>query len=243
MNVYSLAYYRDDASGYESPEAGTSRGVFFEQFLPAVLRAVFAIFPDWELRIHHDDRVQATRYWPVLRALADRGRLRLIDCGPSLALCRSMLWRCMPFWDPAVDVFACRDIDSLPQPRERVMLEEFIASDKRIHVIHDSESHSGPLMGGMCAFKRRPPAPSFAEWTADFPLTEHGDDQLFLNDRFGRHDHMLIHQIREIAQYPQAETRPAPPHEGTHLGAGFDCQRAIAQYPAAELDALECTLS
>ncbi len=245
MRVYSLAYYRHPDSGYESPDSGSSQGVFFQHFLPSLLRAYYAVFPDWELRIHHDLRVMETPYWPVLEELQANGQLRLVNCGEAPSLCGAMLWRCLPFWDEQVELFACRDIDSLPMPRERIMLEEFADSDLAIHAILDSESHTGPLMGGMCAFKGPAPAENLDAWIDGFDLREHGSDQDFLNDRFRLHSKILIHQRHELARYPDAHSRPAAPQSAPgdfpvyHLGAGYPQDHVSDLYPNEALDELE----
>ena len=246
MRVYSLSFFRCRSSGYETALAGASQGTFFTDFLPTALRAFYAIYPDWQLRIHHDDRVTLLPYWNVLEKLAAMDKLRLVYCGQADLLCKSMLWRCLPFWDPEVDVFACRDIDSLPQPRERIMLEEFCASDKSIHAMLDSESHCGPLMGGMCAFKPQPPAADFGAWLADHPLGQHGSDQWFLNAVFPDHTRMLIHQRRELVSYPAAETRMAAPcvEDGdqiVHCGAAYPLEQVRPLYPNELLDELEAS--
>ena len=247
MNTYSLSWFRNQNSGYESALAGTSQGTFFHAFWPSLLRAYYAVYPDWELRIHHDDRVTLTPYFPVLEKLQEQGELRLVYVGKANRLCEAMLWRCLPFWDPEVEVFACRDIDSLPMPRERVMLEEFCASDKPIHAMLDSESHTGPLMGGMCSFKGGPPADSFQDWIAGAQLDTHGSDQTFLNRAFPEHSQMLIHQRRELAHYSEALTLQAPPNDTpcfvNHCGAGYDQPPVHAYYPNPMLDELEksCT--
>ncbi len=245
MRVYSLAYYRHPDSGYESADAGSSQGVFFQNFMPSLVRAAFGVFPDWELRIHHDLRVMETPYWPVLEDLHANGQLRLVNCGEAPSLCGAMLWRCLPFWDEQVELFACRDIDSLPMPRERVMLREFEDSPYRLHAILDSESHTGPLMGGMCAFKGPAPAESLDAWIDGFDLKAHGSDQDFLNARLTNMADMLIHQRHEIARYPEAHSRPAPPQEAPgdfpvrHLGFAYPADLVAALYPNEALDELE----
>ena len=51
--------------------------------------------------------------------------------------------------DEAVDRFIVRDADSRLNPRERLAVEEWIASGKRIHSIRDHPNHDRPLNGGM----------------------------------------------------------------------------------------------
>src|SRR3990167_2125390 len=99
--VYSLAFFRDAASAYESPRCGASQGCFFANFLPTVIRAFRSIFvPEgWKLIIHHDQRVHEFPYFKVLEALQERDALRLVPMGESQGLCDSMLWRMKPVLD------------------------------------------------------------------------------------------------------------------------------------------------
>src|SRR3990167_7943028 len=123
MNVYSIAYYKHDASGYESARAGTSQGIFFNSIIPTVIRAFRVVFRDWELRIHHDERVRASAAWPLIERCAKAVLLKLVPMGEAKTLCGSMLWRLLPLHEPGVEWVACRDVDSLPMHRDRRMIE------------------------------------------------------------------------------------------------------------------------
>lgn len=237
-NVHSVSLFRHDASGYESPRAGTSQGIFFSNFLPTLVRAHFAAFRDWELRIHHDDRVREFPYFKVLHRMHECGMLRMVAMGEAPTLCGAMLWRLLPVMDSEVDYFICRDVDSLPMHRDRKMVDEFIASGASAHAILDSESHCGPMMGGMIGFKAselhkviRLPIPF------DSPqLAVHGSDQKWLNTYIWPKmtSKTLIHQRRDDIQYPQAmKTVKAPPQLTNldavvrHVGAAYPRERAM----------------
>lgn len=244
INVHSIAFFRSDSSGYESPRAGTSQGIFFLNFIELTVKAHFAAFKGWELWIYHDERVKDFPCWPYLDRLGRAGIAKLIPTGPAKTLCGSMLWRMLPMLDRKVDYFICRDVDSLPMHRDRVMVEEFIKSGAAVHAILDSESHCGPLMGGMVGFH----APSLREAFPTVASHEdllglnrgltydvHGDDQRFLNSvvwpKLQRQT--LIHQRRDDIQYPQAmETRKAAPQVTPldkvirHIGAAYPREAA-----------------
>jgi hypothetical protein len=51
--------------------------------------------------------------------------------------------------DPEVDRYIIRDCDSRLNPRERLAVEEWIGSGKRIHSIRDHPNHDRPLNGGL----------------------------------------------------------------------------------------------
>ena len=241
--AHSVAFFRSDASGYESPRAGTSQGIFFKTFMPILVRAHYAAFKGWDLAIHHDDRVREFEYFPTLERMHRAGLLTLVPMGECHALCSSMLWRLQPIFAGTHDWVVCRDIDSLPMFRDRSMVEEAIASGAAVHAILDSESHSGPLMGGMTAFNAatfRGTFPnetleSFINKPLEIDLNQHGADQRFLNTVvWPRMKYKtFIHQRRNDVQYPEAMRTEGVHYSSLdldnvvrHIGAAYDKEKA-----------------
>src|SRR5262245_22897171 len=131
MRVVSYAWFRSDTSIYESETwSKTKRGHQFAQFLALVVRAHHSIWPGWELRIYYDDRVMSHSYFNVLVELEDADLIALRYGGKCESLCgaNGMLARMRPAFESGVDYVACRDIDSVPCPRDRRAVEEFIFS-------------------------------------------------------------------------------------------------------------------
>jgi hypothetical protein len=206
--VMSYALFRHLASYYETNR--DVRGTFFYQYLPVLVRTHHELFPDWELRIHHDENIVSGYYGGVLFNLEEKGFLKLVYMGKAKTLCGSMLWRLAPLFDPEVGYVACRDLDSLSTSRERKMLDEFTSSGKGIHAIHDHPAHEGPLMGGMVAFSAGKFRQRFCEIkdfdglsrvgsTLGLSYNVHGDDQIFLNKivwpKFS--EDFLIHTVKD----------------------------------------------
>jgi hypothetical protein len=230
MNVVSYSFFRSEHSGYESANAGVARGIFFLNFIRVLVRAHWAVWgEDWQLRIHHDDRVQEFPCFKALQRMEAAGLLKLVDCGKAETLCGSMLWRLRPVWDPEV--------------------EEFVSHPDHpdVHAILDSESHSGPLMGGMTAFNAHYLRAQFV-YPESFntaaeaickdrgiDLNRHGADQRILNALIWprAQDGTLIHQKRQDIAYPDAlETRPVAPKvhpldKLVHIGADYPNRKAI----------------
>lgn len=190
MNVFSVAFFRNWASGYESERAGAGRGVFFVNYLRSLVRNHWAVWSDWKLWIHHDEKAREFPYWKCIEKMADRGLLRIFYMGEAKKLCEAMLWRMIPCWNTDVSRVLCRDLDSLSTPRERRAVDKWISSEKAVSALHDSESHSSTaLMGGLVGFK--------SEWVREhwntylyliwkakahgIDLTYHGSDQNLLN--------------------------------------------------------------
>ena len=177
--VYSLSFFRNDSSGYESENAGEARGKFFINFIPTIIQAAKKTFPDYEIWIYHDDRVLE---FPTFQDLPSD--VKLINMGYARELCRAMLWRIQPVLDEEVEWVVCRDVDSLPMERDYGMVEEARESGAKLHAILDSESHCGPLMGGMIAMH----APTVREKCFEvlapsdgINYNRHGADQIHLN--------------------------------------------------------------
>ena len=59
-----------------------------------------------------------------------------------------MNWRFFPSLDPQVDVMVSRDLDSLISAREAAAVQEWLASDKQIHVMRDHPHHGTVMLGG-----------------------------------------------------------------------------------------------
>ena len=92
MKVYSLSLFRHAASNYEHPNYGDSRGRFFTNCLPSLVKAFRANYPGWQLRIHHDETLFQGAYGDMLCRLQGEGMLQLIYMGRAETLCGSMLW-------------------------------------------------------------------------------------------------------------------------------------------------------
>jgi len=109
-------------------------------------KACSFVFPGWTCRFYCDSKVPMT----VIEQLASLGAQVRIMPDPHVQRTLSgMFWR---FWvaaDPDVDFFLVRDADCLLSVREKVCVDEWIASDKDFHVIRDFYTHSELLLGGL----------------------------------------------------------------------------------------------
>lgn len=250
--VYSLAFFRANASGYESPRAGTSQGIFFDNFIPTVIRACRVVCRDWEIRVHHDERAKDRSNWPLLDRLNRAELIKLVPMGEVKTLCDSMLWRLEPLRDTSVDWVVCRDVDSLPMQRDRKMVEHAIGMGAEAHAILDSESHSGPLMGGMTAYSKGTWGHFFRSKRDGIDMDQHGADQRYLNREIWPliKSKTVIHQRRRDILYHDAmKTLPVAPQETVldgivrHIGAGYDREKAMialrAHHPDEVLDLVE----
>ena len=179
--VYSLSFFRHPSSAYESERCGEARGIFFVNYFRAVVRAHWAVNADYELWVHHDDRVIDFPYFKALVEMDKRKLLKLIYCREAKTLCGAMVWRLRPIWNEDVDFVLSRDLDALPTWRERKAVETWKdIGNSPILGLHDSVSHKGAgLMGGMVSFRTGMVRPVMPRLPEDLP--DHGDDQRWLN--------------------------------------------------------------
>lgn len=181
--VISVAVFNNDIN--------IKRPGIFWQHVRHLVWGYLSIFPDWELRIHHDLSLYNNFYGGVLLALEEQGFVRLVYKGEEPNICKSMLWRLDPLFDPEVAYVMCRDVDHFPTYREKVMTEQFIASGKALHCVQDTASHTCPMLGGLVGFNTKEArkvitASSVDELLISFSwpaskLNYHGSDQEFMN--------------------------------------------------------------
>lgn len=156
------------------------------------VRAHHALFPGYELRIHHDDAIDRVPYGKVLRAMESRGLVKLVHMAPdglALGKCLAMIWRMAPAWDTDVEYVFCRDLDSLSSWRDRCAIEEFMSTGRDAHTQHDAAAHAG-FMGGLCGFRAaalRAFSPTFETFVESVGFSTdrwaiHGTDQDALNN-------------------------------------------------------------
>ena len=108
---------------------------------------VAAVYPGWEMWVYHDDFVPS----PVLETLGAHTHVSLIRLNRSLVqIENAMAWRFLVASDPTVDRFIVRDVDSRLSPRERLAVDEWVASGLPFHVMRDHPGHlKYPISGGM----------------------------------------------------------------------------------------------
>ncbi len=64
-----------------------------------------------------------------------------------------MFWRFLAASDPEVSVVISRDTDSRLNEREKLAVDQWLASDKIFHIMRDHPAHGVPILGGMWGVK------------------------------------------------------------------------------------------
>ncbi|MDX2125573.1 MAG: tetratricopeptide repeat protein [Aeromonas hydrophila] len=138
------------------------------------------LYPGWRVRFYVDESVPAE----LLAALRELGaELLLQPAGQSLR--QRLCWRFQVANDPLVGRFLVRDVDSVPGVRERLAVQEWLASTRWFHIMRDWWSHTDLVLAGMwggMAGVLPPLAPLLEGYQPDVMETPN-IDQWFLRDR------------------------------------------------------------
>ena len=132
-------------------------------------------YPDWVCRFYVADDVPRG----IISRLKDHGA-EVINMGQYLGH-EARLWRFSVAVDPEVDIAIVRDTDSRFSKYELIMVNEWLASSKKFHVMYPI--NKAPIQGGMWGI--RGSVPEFREPLENFlqspGLYSQGADQYFLS--------------------------------------------------------------
>jgi hypothetical protein len=167
------------------------------------------IYPDWKCRFYCDRNSVPMNIIHALQQ-GDAEVVMLEDSCHVFSYAPS-IWRMRPFMDSSCSYFIVRDADSRLSFREKAAVDEWIASKKTLHLLHDHNAHTSPVMGGLFGAKGNS-LPDFARILNEYMNTDtyqrFGLDQRFLNrvvlplfsddyfshnDRLEQHDSTLSH--------------------------------------------------
>ncbi|CAB4066024.1 unnamed protein product [Lepeophtheirus salmonis] len=128
---------------------------YFEGIL-ANAKSLHIYYPGWIMRVYYD----LHDFHPQLKELC-----RIVCIYDHVDLCNirhlpgkladeslrmfGMLWRFLPVIDPHVDLLLSRDLDSRFSNRELTAVQEWMNSDKILHIMRDHPFHNVPILGGL----------------------------------------------------------------------------------------------
>lgn len=202
------------------------------------LKAAEAYYPGWTCRIYCGTDVPS----PWRQELSDAGldvHIRSAIHGQHDGL----FWRFEAAYDPKVEVFLSRDLDSCVNPREAAAVSDWLTSGKRLHSMRDHYEHIVPILGGMWGCHHWP---EFRQLLADWKRKgQFNDDQTFLKEKVWplvREHDSVSHDLyvtdttvqtpngpftyKPVEFFGKHDLRPFPAHapmnadtEGKHVGA------------------------
>ena len=101
------------------------------------------IYPDWKARFYVDSSVPEV-YLEKIQSYNSE----IIYCN-SRGQYDGLNWRFSPFSEENVGVWISRDCDSRLSFRERRAVEQWLESDRSVHLMRDSHNHAYTIMAGM----------------------------------------------------------------------------------------------
>ncbi len=108
------------------------------------------IYPDWVCRYYVGKSVPDS----IINELKVRPNTEVLIMNEE-GNWEGMFWRFYAASDPSVDVMMSRDTDSRVDEREKLAVDEWLASDKDFHIMRDHPLHYAPILGGMWGVRNR----------------------------------------------------------------------------------------
>jgi len=132
--IISFALYGDDSKYH----LGAERNII----------EAAKIYPDWICRFYCRKDI------PNLEKLKNNKNVEIILIEDD-EIIPPVYLRFLVADDPDVHIFMVRDCDSIVNYREQVAVQEWLNSDKILHLMHDNERHFWPVMAGMWGLKNQ----------------------------------------------------------------------------------------
>jgi len=136
------------------------------------------LFPDWTCIFYCFESVPSD----IIKELESRPNVlvRRVDGEYNPTDSRGMFHRFLPADEEGVEYMMSRDTDSRLSERERLAVEEWLASGTDLHVMRDHPYHGAPMLGGMWGVKGEK-LKGIAQAMEEFkPNSDKGQDQAFL---------------------------------------------------------------
>lgn len=185
------------------------------------------LFPDWTLRFYVDTTVPSA----FLQLISTEGA-QVVRMPDGQSLRQHLCWRFLVANDPAVGRFLVRDCDSVFSAREKLAVEEWVASDRWFHVIRDYCSHTDLILAGLWGGVAGV-LPNLQELLANYApnrMETPNIDQWFLGDRvwpFVRESCLMHDRLFHLR-----DSRPLPgkvPARPSHVGMNVHATAPLVQ--------------
>ena len=179
------------------------------------------IYPDWIARFYVDKDVD------------DVCTDKIVAYGAEVIRCESsgvfdgLNWRFKPFQEVDVDVWISRDCDSRLSDRERVAVDQWLESDRSIHLIRDSHNHAYTIMAGMFGVNNKIFHERYGTLDCGNEIQNNrDDDQTFLNKvlwPIAKNDHFCHDHWRHNLPTGIPTTQPGDhvDHDKAYGGVGM----------------------
>jgi hypothetical protein len=184
------------------------------------------IYPDWICRYYCGQSTPQSTL-DKLMDLDPTGEYLQILMEPNDGDWRLMLERFTVMEDAInVECMISRDCDSRLSQREKLAVDEWLASDKNAHIMHCHFHHSVPILGGMWGIKRCLLASEMAQWAREWAKSHESRwqcDQDFLKNEIWP---LIKNNVMNHADFHQniwpGIPFPTPIEPGHFIGATYD---------------------
>lgn len=106
------------------------------------------IYPDWICRYY----IGKSTPIEIVKSLYEKDNTEIFIMNEQ-GDWNGMFWRFYPASDSDVEVMISRDADSRLTEREKLAVDEWLASDKDFHIMRDHPAHGTAILGGMWGAK------------------------------------------------------------------------------------------
>jgi hypothetical protein len=170
-------------------------------------------FPDWKIRIYHNDSVSDE----LLGTLRELG-VETVRVDPKGTY--GTFWRFRPLFEPDLEHVLVRDIDSRITWRDVRCVNEWLESGKKFLNIRDHPSHyDWPIMGGMFGIRTGALPLSLVPIMDQYALIhQYVSDQVFLARHVWDYMKLDVYELGFNEQQWMADSWTAD----NHIGIGFD---------------------
>ena len=186
----------------------------------AIINATVAkdIYPFWSCRFYCDSGVP-----PHVISRLKAQKAEVIIKPTTQNRDDMLLWRFLVMGDSSIDRYLVRDCDAIINTKESRAVDEWIASDKRFHIMRDFYTHTDLILAGMFG-GTTDLFPNIKEMIDEFnrvknPNISH-QDQLFLRRYIWRS--IKWDSVVHDSYFRYDSTLPFPPHpkqpKGHHVG-------------------------
>jgi hypothetical protein len=107
-----------------------------------------SVYPQWKLRFYIGESVPNQ----IIYTLEDFKHVQLVQ-ESTLGDWSSMFWRFKAAFDCDADAVIFRDTDSRLNLREKVAVDQWLESNKTVHIMRDHPHHRFPILGGMWGYR------------------------------------------------------------------------------------------
>lgn len=139
------------------------------------------LYNDYDIHVYYDDSID----FKLLSLASEKVIFHRIDNTKI----PGYFWRFFLVDDKTYDVVLSRDLDSRLSTREKAAVEQWIESDKTLHIMRDHPAHDYPIMAGMWGIKPQRVHFSFIDLIKNFSekyndIDNKSSDQMYLKQIF-----------------------------------------------------------